>query len=54
MTAVGVTEVFDHLVRIVGIDEEDAALDLGQLGLLEAILVDGTAGAAAGRLRARR
>jgi hypothetical protein len=28
LTAVGVAEVIDHLVRLVGADEENAALDL--------------------------
>ena len=53
LTAVGVSEALDHLVRIAGADEEDAALDLAQLGLLDGIPVDSTIGAAAGRLRAR-
>jgi hypothetical protein len=34
-TSVGVAEVIDHLVRIAGIDEEDATLDLAQLDLLD-------------------
>src|SRR5581483_4990270 len=54
LTAVGVGEVIDHLVRIVGADEEEAALDLAQLGLLDALPVDAAIGSAAGRLRARR
>lgn len=54
LTAVGVAEVIDHLVRVVGADEEDVSLDLAQLGLDEAIVIDGVIGAAAGRLRARR
>ena len=54
LTAVGLGEVHDHLVRLAGADEEEAALDLAQLGLLDAIAVDSTVGAAAGRLRARR
>lgn len=53
LTAVGLGEVMDHLVRHVGADEEDATLDLAQLGLLEATAVDPRIGAAAGRLRAR-
>lgn len=53
LTAVGVAEVLDHLVRIVGADEEDATLDVAQLGLVDGIAVDSTIGAAAGRLRAR-
>ena len=39
LTAVGVAEVLDHLVRLAGADEEDAVLDLAQLGLLEGIAV---------------
>jgi PIN domain nuclease of toxin-antitoxin system len=54
LTAVGVAEVVDHLVRLAGADEEDAALDLAQLGLLDGIPVDSHLGLAAGRLRARR
>ena len=53
LSAVGVAEVLDHLVRVAGADEEDAALDLAQLGLLDGIPVDSTIGAAAGLLRAR-
>ena len=34
LTAVGIAEVLDHLVRLAGADEEDAALDLAQIGLL--------------------
>ncbi len=54
LTAVGIAEVLDHLVRLAGADEEDAALDLAQLGLLEGIEVDSELGLAAGRLRAHR
>ena len=54
LTTVGVAEVLDHLIRIVGVDEEDAALDVAQLGLLDGIPVSPALGAAAGRLRARR
>lgn len=53
LTAVGLGEVIDHLVRHGGADEEDATLHLAQLGLLEAAAVDSRIGAAAGRLRAR-
>ena len=53
LTAVGVAEVLDHLVRLSGADEENAALDLAQLGLIDAVSVDAIIGAAAGRLRAR-
>lgn len=54
LTAVGVAEVLDHLIRIVGVDEENAALDLAQLGLSDPAGVDAIAGMSAGRLRARR
>jgi predicted nucleic acid-binding protein len=54
LTAVGIAEVLDHLVRVAGADEEDAALDLAQLGLLDGVVVDSGLGLAAGRLRARR
>jgi PIN domain nuclease of toxin-antitoxin system len=54
LTAVGVAEVLDHLIRLAGADEEDAALDLAQLGLLEGVAVSTELGLAAGRLRARR
>lgn len=53
LTSVGVAEVLDHLVRVVGADEEDAALDLAQLGLLDGLSVDAVTGFAAGRVRAR-
>jgi len=53
LTAVGVAEVLDHLIRIVGADEEEATLDLAQLGLLDGIPVTPDLAAAAGRLRAR-
>lgn len=53
LTAVGVAEVVDHLVRVIGVDEEQAVLDVAQLGLLEGHPVDSVLGLAAGRLRAR-
>lgn len=53
LTVVGVAEVLDHLIRIVGANEEDASLDLAQLGLPEPQIVNDTIAAAAGRLRAR-
>jgi PIN domain nuclease of toxin-antitoxin system len=53
LTALGVAEVLDHLVRLVGVDEEAAVLDLAQLGLAEAFVVDADLGSRAGRLRAR-
>ncbi|MGC1512576.1 MAG: PIN domain-containing protein [Acidimicrobiales bacterium] len=53
LTAVGVAEVLDHLVRLEGSTEEDAVLDLAQLGLAEAIPVDVGLATRAGLLRAR-
>lgn len=53
LTSVGVAEVIDHLVRVVGADEDDAVLDLAQMGLLDGLPVDSAIGVAAGRLRAR-
>ena len=53
LTAFGVAEVLDHLIRVMKIDEEEAALDLAELGLLDGLSVDAELGLAAGRLRAR-
>lgn len=53
LTSVGVAEVLDHLVRVVGASDEDASLDLAQLGLLDSDIVDERAGSAAGLMRAR-
>ena len=53
LTAVGLAEVLDHLIRIAGVDEDDAVLDLAQLGLLDPLAVGAEIGSAAGRLRAR-
>lgn len=41
-------------MRVVGADEDEAVLDLAQLGLADGIAVDAAVGAAAGRLRSRR
>lgn len=54
LTVLGVAEVLDHLVRLAGADEEEAALDLAQLGLLDPPELDARTAAAAGRLRAQR
>jgi predicted nucleic acid-binding protein len=54
LTVVGVAEVLDHMIRIVGADEEEAVLDLAQLDLLDPLDLDETTAAAAGLLRARR
>lgn len=53
LTATGVAEVLDHLARVEGATEEDAALDLAQLGLAEPTPVNETLGTWAGLLRAR-
>lgn len=54
LTAVGVAEVIDHLVRLGDADEDEASLDLAQLGLDDAVAIDGELAGAAGRFRARR
>lgn len=53
LTALGVAEALDHLVRLVGVDEEEAVLDLAQLDLADAHVVNGDLASRAGRLRAR-
>jgi predicted nucleic acid-binding protein len=53
LTAVGVGEVVDHLIRLAGVDEDDVFLDLAELGLHDALPIDAQAGARAGRLRGR-
>jgi PIN domain nuclease of toxin-antitoxin system len=53
LTAVGVGEVIDHLIRLVGADEEVATLDIAELGLLDPDPMTSVVGAASGRLRAR-
>ena len=53
LTALGVAEVIDHLVRLVGSSEDNAALDIAQLGLADAVPVDPAVAIRAGLLRAR-
>lgn len=53
LTALGVAEVVDHLVRLVGVAEEEAALDVAQLGLADPLPVDAGLAMRAGLLRAR-
>ncbi len=53
LTALGVAEVVDHLVQLAGVTEEDAALDLAQLGLTNPDPVDADLALQAGLLRAR-
>ncbi|MGQ0623039.1 MAG: PIN domain-containing protein [Sporichthyaceae bacterium] len=54
LTAVGLGEVVDQLVRRERVREEDALLDLKQLRIDRAIVVDAKLATTAGRLRARR
>ncbi|MHB1447320.1 MAG: PIN domain-containing protein [Acidimicrobiales bacterium] len=53
LTALGVAEVIDHLVRLVGATEEDAALDLAQLGLADPPPLTPEVALRAGLLRGR-
>ena len=53
LTTLGVAEVVDHLVRIVGVTDEDAALDLAQLGLANPEPLSADLALRAGLLRAR-
>jgi len=53
LTALGIAEVIDHLVRVCRADEDDAALDLAQLGLSDALPVDAATALQAGLIRAR-
>lgn len=53
LTPLGIAEVLDYLVRLAGADEEEAALDLAQLGLASPAPVDEAIAVAAGLLRAR-
>jgi predicted nucleic acid-binding protein len=52
LTALGVGEVLDHLVRLVGVAEDEAVLDLAGLGLLLPVPVDGTLAIGSSLLRA--
>lgn len=53
LTALGVAEVVDHLVRIMKISDEDAVLDLAQLGIPATEPLDEELTLRAGLLRAR-
>ena len=53
LTALGVTEVLDHLVRLLGADEDEAVLDLAQLGLAPPAVADLPLATQAGLMRAR-
>jgi PIN domain nuclease of toxin-antitoxin system len=54
LTATGLAEVVDHLVRVAEVPEAEALADLAQLGLVDAMPIDAMLGVHAGRLRARR
>jgi len=53
LTTVGVAEVVDHLVRVAGASDEDAVLDVAQLGLHAPIDLDEATAIQAALLRAR-
>jgi predicted nucleic acid-binding protein len=53
LTPLGVAEVLDHLVRLANAAEEEAVLDLAQLGLATPTPVKSELAARAGLLRAR-
>lgn len=54
LAVLGVAEVLDYLVRLAGADEEEAALDVAQLGLADARPLTTDLAVRAGLLRARR
>jgi PIN domain nuclease of toxin-antitoxin system len=53
LTPTGIAEVLDHLMRVVAVSEEDAVLDLAQLGLAGAPFIDSDVSVLAGLLRGR-
>jgi predicted nucleic acid-binding protein len=53
LTVLGVAEVIDHLIRMKSADEEEAVLDLAQLGLAAPHSVEADVAFQAGLLRAR-
>jgi predicted nucleic acid-binding protein len=53
LTSTGVAEVIDRLVRVYGQSEEEVALDVAELGLLDGLPVEAGDGLGAGLLRAR-
>lgn len=53
LTALGVAEVLDHLVRVVGAAEEEVVLDLAQLALSDPPSLEPGLAGRAGLLRAR-
>jgi len=53
LTSLGLAEVVDHLVRVIGTTDEEAVLDVAQLGLGDALPVDADLALGAALLRAR-
>jgi predicted nucleic acid-binding protein len=53
LTALGLAEVIDHLVRVVRTSDEEAVLDIAQLGLTDALAIDADLALRAGLLRSR-
>lgn len=53
LTVLGIAEVIDHLVRSMGADEDEAVLDLAQLGLASPSAIEAPVALRAGLLRAR-
>lgn len=54
LTALGVAEVVDRLVRLGAVDPEEAVLDLAQLGLAEPVALEPSTALRSGLLRAAR
>ena len=53
LSALGLAELIDHLVRELGTDEDEVLLDLAQLDLLPPLPIDADGAVRAGLLRAR-
>ncbi|MHB1500906.1 MAG: PIN domain-containing protein [Candidatus Dormibacteria bacterium] len=53
LTVLGLAEVLDHLIRLAGAEEDEAVLDVAQLGLAPPVPVGAAIGMRAGLLRAR-
>ncbi len=53
LTAIGLAEVIDRVIRLEHADADEAALDIAQLGLGDAVPTTASIAASAGRLRAR-
>jgi len=53
LTVLGLAEVLDYLVRLASVDEDEAALDLAQIGLADPPALGPAVAVRAGLLRAR-